>query len=282
VEIVITTEPEITNLASLPGPVSSYKQTGSAVPRKKPVRRTVGGSSFTNAPLLTAGSYNDAPAVGESVFYRVRLETGQRLRTSVTAPSNRDGWDLSNTETVTVAAVVYTPSRVPQARQSGVLQGDSREKLTVHSPEVRVRNREIVHGGLVTTEGEALPRASYASVAGDYYVSVQVRQTTPDTSGRVLPIRLDLAVEGTPEGQPVYATAPSPSPSASAPSPGSTAEPTASAGTETPPSDDAGPGVGQLVIAAGVGAGVVALLGLVVGLAIRRSRSSRSAANRNG
>ena len=216
------------------------------------------------------------------MFYKVRLETGQRLRTSVTAPSNRDGWDLSNTETVTVAAVVYTPSRVPQARQSGVLQGESREKLTVYSPEVRVRNREIVHGGLVTTEGEALPRASYASVAGDYYVSVQVRQTTPDTSGRVLPIRLDLAVEGTPEGQPVYAAAPSPSPSASASSPGSTAEPSASAGTEIPPSDEAGPGVGPLVIAAGVGAGIVALLGLVVGLAIRRSRSSRPPANRNG
>ena len=68
------------------------------------------------------------------MFYKVRLETGQRLRTSVTAPSNRDGWDLTNTETVTVAALVYTPTRVPQARQSGVLQGNSREKLTVLLP----------------------------------------------------------------------------------------------------------------------------------------------------
>jgi Ca-activated chloride channel family protein len=281
VEIVIATEPEITNLASLPGPVSSFKQTGSAVPGKKPVRRTVGGSSFTNAPLLSPGSYSDAPAVGESVFYKVRLETGQRLRTSLTAPSNRDSWDLSNTETVTVASVVYTPTRVPQTKQSGVLQGDSREKLTVYSPEVRVRNREIVHGGVVTTEGEALPRASYASLAGDYYVSVQVRQTTPDTSGRVLPIRLDLAVEGTPEGQPVYATAPSPTPSVSASSAAPSADPSVSAGPETPPADGSGPGVGALAIAAGAGAAVVALLALVVGLAIRRTRSARSAANRN-
>ena len=282
VEIVIATEPEITNLASLPGPVSSYRQTGPAVPGKKPVRRTIGGSSFTNAPLLVGGSYSDAPAVGESVFYKVRLETGQRLRTSVTAPSNRDAWDLTNTETVTVAALVYTPTRVPQARQSGVLQGNSREKLTVLSPEVRVRNREIVHGGVVTTEGDALPRASYASLAGDYYVSVQVRQTTPDTSGRVLPIRLDLAVEGTPEGQPVYATAPSPTPSASAPSPGPTAEPSTSASAEAPPTDGSVPGVRSLAIAAGVGAAVVALLALVIGFAIRRTRASRSAANRNG
>ncbi|WP_344812947.1 vWA domain-containing protein [Microlunatus aurantiacus] len=282
VEIVITGEPEITNLASLPGPVTSYKETGAAVPSKKPVRRIIGGSSFTNAPLITAGSFSDAPAVGESVFYRVRLGTGQRLRTSVTAPSNRDSWDLSNTETVTVAALIYAPSRVPQTRQSGVLQGNGREKLTVYSPEVRVRNREITHGGLVTTEGDALARASYASVAGDYYVSVQVRQTTPDTSGRVLPIRLDVDVEGAVEGQPVYATAPSPTPSPSA-STGSTAtaSPSPSAGTVSPPADGDRPGAGALAAAAGVGAAVVALLGLVVGLAIRRNRS-RSAANRNG
>ena len=110
----------------------------------------------------------------------------------MTAPSDRDGWDLSNTEAVTVAAMIYTPSRVPLTRQSGVLQGDNRKKLTANSPQVRVRNREIPHELLVATEGEPLARASYANVAGDYYVSVQARQSTEDTSGRVLPIRLDL------------------------------------------------------------------------------------------
>ena len=281
-EILVTAEPEITNLASLPEAVSSFAQTGSAVPAKKPVRRTVGGSSFTNAPLLTPGSFADAPAVGESVFYKIRLETGQRLRTTVTAPSDRDGWDLTSTEAVTVASMIYTPSRVPLTRQSGVLQGDNRKKLTANSPQVRVRNREIPHELLVATEGEPLARASYANVAGDYYVSVQARQSTEDTSGRVLPIRLDLTVDGAAAGEPQYAATPSPSPSVSTSTPGSTSEPSASAGTETPPSDETQPGMGSLVIAAGVGAGIVALLGLVVALAIRRSRSSRAPANRNG
>ena len=261
-----------------PRPVSSYKQTGSAVPGKKPVRRVVGGSSFTNAPLLTPGSFTDAPAVGESIFYKIRLETGQRLRTTVTAPSDRDGWDLTSTETVTVASLIYTPSRVPLTKQSGVLQGDNRQKLTANSPQVRVRNREIPHGRIVGTEGDPLAKASYASVAGEYYVSVQARQSTEDTSGRVLPIRLDLAVEGTASGQPEYATAPSPSPSASAASP--TATPSASADPGT--AAEGGQNAGALVIAAGVGAGVVALLGLVGWLVIRRSRSSRPGANRNG
>ncbi len=277
-EIVVSAEPEITNLASLPDAVSSYQQTGSAVPGKKPVRRVVGGSSFTNAPLLTPGSFADAPAVGESIFYKIRLETGQRLRTTVTAPSDRDGWDLTSTETVTVASLIYTPSRVPLTKQSGVLQGDNRQKLTANSPQVRVRNREIPHGRIVGTEGDPLAKASYASVAGEYYVSVQARQSTEDTSGRVLPIRLDLAVEGTATGQPEYATAPSPSPSASAASPTATPSTSADPGTAA----EGGQNAGALVIAAAVGAGVVALLGLVGWLVIRRSRSSRPGANRNG
>ena len=167
---------------------------------------------------------------------------------------------------------------MPLTKQSGVLQGDNRQKLTANSPQVRVRNREIPHGRIVGTEGDPLAKASYASVAGEYYVSVQARQSTEDTSGRVLPIRLDLAVEGTASGQPEYATAPSPSPSASAASP--TTSPSASPDPGT--AAEGGQNAGALVIAAGVGAGVVALLGLVGWLVIRRSRSSRPGANRNG
>jgi Ca-activated chloride channel family protein len=281
-EIVVSAEPEITNLATLPDAVSSYAQSGPAVPSKKPVRRVVGGSSFTNAPLLTPGSFADAPAVGESIFYKIRLQTGQRLRTTVTAPSDRDGWDLTSTETVTVASLIYTPSRVPLTRQSGVLQGDNRQKLTANSPQVRVRNREIPHGRIVGTEGDPLAKTSYASVAGDYYVSVQARQSTEDTSGRVLPIRLDLAVEGTATGQPEYATAPSPSPSASAGSPSATMSTSATPSTSADPGTAAEGGQNaSLAIAAAVGAGAVVLLGLVGWLVIRRSRSSRTGANRN-
>lgn len=274
-EIVVAAEPEITNLASLPGPVESYAQTGSAVPSRKPVRRVVGGSSFTNAPLLTPGSFADAPAVGESIFYKIALAPGQRLRATVTAPSDRDGWDLTSTETVTVASLIYTPSRVPLTKQSGVLQGDNRQKLTTRSPQVRVRNREIPHGTIVGTEGDPLAKASYASVAGEYYLSVQARQSTADTSGRVLPIRLDLAVEGTPAGLPAYATAPTPSPSMSA-SPATTPEPPGSTDTTTPPTPPTdATDVGALALAAGLGAGAVALLGAIGWLALRRSRTAR-------
>jgi Ca-activated chloride channel family protein len=277
-EILVATEPEIVNTASLPTAITSYDESGRAVPTAKSTRQTGGGTSFTNAPLLAPGSYNDAPAVGESVFYKVRLEAGQRLLSTVAAPSDRDSWDLSNYETLTVATVLYSPSRVPQTKQSAALQGDNRVKITAFSPQVRVRNREIAHGSLVTTEGNARANASYASVAGDYYVSVQVRSNNADLAGRVLPIRVNVAVDGRPAGQAQYGSSTEPTPSASA-SPSTSSSPT---GPVAPPSDaatpptDAGPGWGVVGIAAGVGAAVAALAGLGIALAVRRTRRSRA------
>jgi Ca-activated chloride channel family protein len=277
-EILVATEPEIVNTASLPTAITSYDESGRAVPTAKSTRQTGGGTSFTNAPLLAPGSYNDAPAVGESVFYKVRLEAGQRLLSTVAAPSDRDSWDLSNYETLTVATVLYSPSRVPQTKQSAALQGDNRVKITAFSPQVRVRNREIAHGSLVTTEGDARANASYASVAGDYYVSVQVRSNNADLAGRVLPIRVNVAVDGRPAGQAQYGSSTEPTPSASA-SPSTSSSPT---GPVAPPSDaatpptDAGPGWGVVGIAAGVGAAVAALAGLGIALAVRRTRRSRA------
>jgi Ca-activated chloride channel family protein len=277
-EILVATEPEIVNTASLPTAITSYDESGRAVPTAKSTRQTGGGTSFTNAPLLAPGSYNDAPAVGESVFYKVRLEAGQRLLSTVAAPSDRDSWDLSNYETLTVATVLYSPSRVPQTKQSAAMQGDNRVKITAFSPQVRVRNREIAHGSLVTTEGNARANASYASVAGDYYVSVQVRSNNADLAGRVLPIRVNVAVDGRPAGQAQYGSSTEPTPSASA-SPSTSSSPT---GPVAPPSDaatpptDAGPGWGVVGIAAGVGAAVAALAGLGIALAVRRTRRSRA------
>ncbi|HEY5978588.1 MAG TPA: hypothetical protein VIT41_03045 [Microlunatus sp.] len=222
-EIVVATEPPIVNLAALPDPIDRYADSGRAVGASEKRTPVVGGNSFTNAATLTPGTYTDAPAVGESVFYRVSLQPGQRLATTVKAPANPKAWELTNVQTVTVATVLYSPSRVPLTKQSVGLQGSNGGKVTAYSPQVRIRNREISHGTAVTTEGDLRQNASYASVAGDYFVSVQVRAGTPDVLGQVLPIRLSLRVDGTPLGLPEYGTsAASPTPTSSAsPTPGS-------------------------------------------------------------
>jgi Ca-activated chloride channel homolog len=289
-EILVATEPPITNLGSLPGPIATYKVTGSSAPQKKPVKAAVSGTSFTDAPILVPGSYSDTPAVGESILYGVRLEPGQRLRASVTAPS-KAGWDLEPTDTVTVATVLYTPSRVPLTKQSVILQGDRRGRATAYSPEVRVRNREIPHGSAVTTEGDLRENASYASAGGVYYVSVQLKPGRTDLRGRVAPVRIDLAVDGTAKGQPQFASDASPSttPSPSGPptasgSPSASGSPQSVEPSATDPgqsTDGGGPGVGALAVAAGAGAALVLLAGLVGALLLRRSRAARATTKRS-
>lgn len=278
-EIVVTSEPVITNLAAVPDPIESYAVTGKAVPDRGKDIPVVGGSSFSDAAALTPGTYTDAPAVGESPFYKVSLQPGQRLATTVTAPASRSGWSLTSYQTATVASVIYAPSRVPLTKQSVGLQGDNGGKATAYSPQVRVRNREIPHESVVTTEGDPRDNASYASVGGDYYVSVQARAGTADVLGRVLPIKLTVRVDGTPTGLPVYAPSsssppPIPSPSGTltpGPTPAASSVPPTTAPPTTTPPGELTPGWGSLALAGGIGA-AVAGVGVVVVTAIRKRR----------
>lgn len=64
------------------------------MPRTKPTRPVLGGTSFTNAGMLEPGSWTDSPTTGETIFYRVRLETGQRLRVTAKMPASAKSWQL--------------------------------------------------------------------------------------------------------------------------------------------------------------------------------------------
>jgi hypothetical protein len=76
VEILINTEPPVVNLSDLPSGLSSYDGAGAAVRATKPQRAILGGTSFTNSAPMTPGTCADSPSTGETVFYRVHLETG--------------------------------------------------------------------------------------------------------------------------------------------------------------------------------------------------------------
>ena len=49
----------------------------------------VGGGSFNNAPLLTAGSYTDTVAAGETVYWKVHLDKGQLIRVKATVDTSQ-------------------------------------------------------------------------------------------------------------------------------------------------------------------------------------------------
>jgi Ca-activated chloride channel homolog len=270
VELLIQSEPSIANLSSLPSAVESYDGGGKGVPTTKPVRSVLGGTSFTNAGVLEAGSWADAPTTGETVFYRVRLETGQRLRVTTTMPASTKSWRLAAADAITPTLMLYTPSRVQLARKDGVLQGNSTETLTLTSPQVRVRNREIARspGGDGTGGIDA---AWSASVTGDYFVALQLEPLQAYLSGRVMPVRLNVAVDGQATGQPQYAEAPATesSPPQSPPSSSVGGAPP----SPTPDSPSISRDIRRYGLVAIAGAGALVIAGVFGARALSRRRS---------
>ncbi len=89
VEVLIAEEPPISNLADLPEPDADYTGTAGAVRAATPSPSRLGGTSFSNSTEVKPGTWRDSVATGETVFYRVRLETGQRLRVTAETPTPR-------------------------------------------------------------------------------------------------------------------------------------------------------------------------------------------------
>jgi Ca-activated chloride channel family protein len=122
VELLIAEEPPITNLASLPGAETGYDGKASGVTPGS-ARPVLGGTSFSNSTQLGPGTWTDSMATGETVFYRVRLETGQRLRATATTPAPKSSWRLGAAEALTSRLVLSSPARSTLTDQQAPLQG---------------------------------------------------------------------------------------------------------------------------------------------------------------
>ncbi len=249
VELLVTEQPEVTNRASLPENVAGYDGRGERVPKAGTVQDVVAGSGFSSAAEIGPGSWADSVAFGETVLYRTHLDHGQRLRVTATIPSS-DRVALDQYDLWIARLKIYTPSRVRAVSVEQKTTGDQPTvPLTAAGPEVRVNNDEIA---LPLTQ-EYLPDASTASVSGDYYVVLQLQPQGDELKGVDVPVRLDVAVDGTASGQPVFA---SPPPSATAgPGDGSSTPPSGS-GTSTGTTLLLGVALG-LVVAGGAAAAVV-------------------------
>lgn len=261
VELRTSEEPPVANEAELPEPVNNYTGKAGGV-TAKPAKKLLGGSAFSNAPEIAPGTYKDSIATGETVFYRIPLQTGQRLRVTATTPAPKSSWRLGAAEALTSRLQIFSPARTQLAYTEAQLQGESSASVTTASPEVRFRNREIPPANSYLD-----PSATTSSIAGDYFVALQLDPLQKFLTGRVMQIRLSVAVDGKPSGQPVYGTTspePSPTPTtsptdlASEPTPGS-----AASGSEPPDRErESGPGwiglVGGLIGASALVAGAVA------------------------
>ena len=260
-ELLVTEQPEVTNRAQLPENVADYDGRGEQVPKASSVQDVVAGSGFSSAAEIGPGSWTDSVAFGETVLYRTHLDHGQRLRVTATIPATKrvalDKYDLWITR-----LKIYTPLRVSAALMEQKTTGDQPTvPLTVAGPEVRVNNDEIA----LPRSQEYQPDASTASVAGDYYVLLQLQPQGDTLKGVDVPVRLDVAVDGVPAGQPQYASPPPAATTAPAlPSDQASTTP-ATSGSSTATTLLVGVGVGLLIA-------VAAAVAVVVGLRRRGRR----------
>ena len=264
VEILVSEEPPVSNLDALPPPLPSYDGSGRAVGGTKPVRATLGGSSFSNAPLITPGSWSDSLAVGETVFYKVHLEPGQRLRSTAVTPASAKRWQAGSDDGGVLTYVsLYSPARVRLVEQYKVLGVQRRIQVSAASPEVRVRNAEQPRPAFENNGRDW----STASTAGDYLVGLQLAPSLQTLTGRVMPVQLNVAVDGRPAGLPEHASA------SASPTPAESASPTSGPTPAASPADGSttgGRGGRGLVL----GLAAAALL-LALGVAVAVARRSR-------
>jgi len=264
VELLVTEQAEVTNRASLPENVADYDGRGDQVAKAATVQDVVGGSGFSNAAEIGPGSFADSIAFGETVLYRTHLDYGQKLRVTATLPAANkvalDGYDAWITR-----LKIYTPSRTSTMLAQQKTTGAERtEPFTLAGPEVRVNNDQLA---LPLSQDGYESDASTASAAGDYYVALQLQPQGSILKGVDVPVRLDVAVDGVPAGQPQLA---SPPPATDAPSPVGSV-------TATPPPTGSASSTGTtLLVGVGIGLLLAVGAGIAAVVAMRRRGRSRS------
>ncbi|MGI3779786.1 MAG: vWA domain-containing protein, partial [Janthinobacterium lividum] len=266
VELGVTEQPPVTNRADLPAPVAGYTGKGFRL-RDQTAKATpvVGGSGFSNAPAVAAGAWSDSIAFGDTTLYRVPLDYGQTLKVTASLPGDKGKLPLSLSDGYIVRLKLLTPAHAQLVSVTEPHNGETAVHLSAASPQVRVRNDELP---LPVTQ-DYQPDASTASVAGDYYVVVELQPVIGHLTGVVVPLQLDVAVDGTPSGQPVLAPAPS---SSATPSTSAAPTPAASPSNATGPVGPRTSSTPGLLLA---GAGILVLVGIagaVAALVLRRRR----------
>jgi Ca-activated chloride channel family protein len=276
VEIVYIEEPALRDATGLPPTLEPTGVESFVAPASGAGETVVGGGGFSDALTLTPGTYRDTLLPAEQIFYRVRLDWGQRAALTVDAPEPGEKLTLGSTSYTGFAVDVYAPDRAVLTRTSGEPRNagslgpaGTSLQLTEYTPEVRWANRQAFGNGPYS-----FVQLRKASLAGYYYFAVG-RTDEPEGEDSAVPvdIRLRVAVEGSPSGAPDYAAVAataSPTPSTS-PSPSGTTSPMpgASAGATA---DGGGDGAIWPLVAGG---GLVALLGAGgVLYALRRGRGT--------
>ncbi|MEU7584198.1 hypothetical protein AB0B50_42200 [Streptomyces sp. NPDC041068] len=237
-----------------------------------------GGTSFNRARGLESGVWGAAIESGETLFYRVPVDWGQRLSVAAELGSSGGGGERGGagrgsargTGYVSSALVMslYNPVRAHVDDADTAYDGKQKSAVMDPLPPVAYENR------FALTDEVAAMR-----FAGWYYLSVHLSPEVAEKLGAgPLELTLRVDVDGSPKPGPAYAGSPRPADEF-----GVTERDTAAAKRgETPAGSGAG-GVDEAMVvlaAGGIGTGVVLLgiLGVWTLVARRRAAVAASAA----
>lgn len=198
-ELIMLTEPNVTNLASLPAGTGGERAHELPAPAGAGAK-VAGGASFADAPTLDSGAtYHDTIRPGETLLYRVKVDWGQQLDwrldfpalTGSVAHKLRQGRTEVDARTLSPLRTASSPPFNHQ-RPHEVYRGGT---LTLWNggAQVAYRNRE---------SRNAFVKDS--ALAGYYYVEVAMATQAKDPNFEA-PFRLTVKVDGTPHGAPRYA-----------------------------------------------------------------------------
>jgi Ca-activated chloride channel family protein len=266
IEVLVGIEPAVID----PGPSSSASPIAFVEPDDAGTA-VVGGGSFNAATELGgSGRYTDTVRPGEFVFYRVPLDWGQGLayRVHFDANGTRGVENVSN-----ITTTLYAPTREEIVGDFTSYTGTdnvlpSNEPALATAP-IRYDNR---NSDELDIRKEAL--------TGWYYIAVKVGSTREGGENRPVPIRLDLTVSGNTEQVPSYSApmadgifgensvANASSGDGRAKVDGNDGEATASDTTAEDPATT----IGVSPIGIAVAAGVVVLVAVASGFAVRARR----------
>jgi hypothetical protein len=192
-ELLDTTEPGLASGALSPAPLASARPSGTpSVPAGGATRAVHGAASLDDAAPVGAGVWSDSARPGQSRFYAVHLDWGQRLAVR----ADFGAWQGSTAVPFVVDGVrvdLYNPARGYVTSGAGSYHGTAASAALQTVP-VGWGNRDVLLGGVTQTR-----------LAGDYVVEVSVNPDLGSAIRDPLPFTLRVAVTGRKQAPPPYA-----------------------------------------------------------------------------
>lgn len=216
-EFVVVEEDEVTNLDELPegagGSIADYQWedmggqgTGGQGADDREAEELLGGNSFNNAePVEPGGTYSSEIMSGESLLYRVPVEWGETLQAELSVGPESDWAQDDGPHGRGMSMQFYSLHR-GQVENPTTAEGQDhgRRGLTTATETAYWQNKAHPVRWKNREEASGASGMRYASVAGDYYILVNLAETSrgQDTP---TPFKLTVDTYGEVEGVPEYA-----------------------------------------------------------------------------